>query len=249
MGEERLETSEIAAGAIGGGSIGTCVLSYSSTRSARSASSSSSSDDVGEEVARQPAGGKSLEPSRDAGLNNGRRGLVDQLAQPPADPCSPARGTIDLEKRSQRLFADRWRLLPNPPPPFAATTAASDRVFPITERRINYIVKATAQRAGINPAASAHWLRHANASQAIGLAEFERELIRERVNAGLAAAREEGRTGGRPKLEDARVHELRGRLAQRQSWRTIAREMGISQATISRYTKRGPGESQASGAK
>lgn len=42
-----------------------------------------------------------------------------------------------------------------------------DRVFPITERRINYIVKATAKRAGINPAASAHWLRHAHASHAI----------------------------------------------------------------------------------
>jgi site-specific recombinase XerC len=44
---------------------------------------------------------------------------------------------------------------------------ASARVFPITERRINYIVKAAAQRAGINPAASAHWVRHAHASHAI----------------------------------------------------------------------------------
>jgi DNA invertase Pin-like site-specific DNA recombinase len=80
-----------------------------------------------------------------------------------------------------------------------------------------------------------------------GLAEFERELICERVNAGLAAAREEGRTGGRPKLEDARVHELHGRLARGQSWRTIAREMGISQATISWYApKREPSEAQAS---
>ena len=31
------------------------------------------------------------------------------------------------------------------------------------------------------------------------LAEFERDLIRERTNAGLAAARARGRTGGRPK--------------------------------------------------
>ena len=45
--------------------------------------------------------------------------------------------------------------------------AASERVFPITERRINYIVKATAKRAGTNPAVSAHWLRHAHASHAI----------------------------------------------------------------------------------
>src|SRR5918995_4230730 len=32
------------------------------------------------------------------------------------------------------------------------------------------------------------------------LAEFERDLIRERTNAGLAAARARGRTGGRPKV-------------------------------------------------
>jgi site-specific recombinase XerD len=44
---------------------------------------------------------------------------------------------------------------------------AEARVFPITERRINYIVKAAAERAGINPAISAHWLRHAHASHAI----------------------------------------------------------------------------------
>jgi DNA invertase Pin-like site-specific DNA recombinase len=32
------------------------------------------------------------------------------------------------------------------------------------------------------------------------LAEFERDLIRERTMAGLAAARARGRTGGRPRL-------------------------------------------------
>src|ERR671916_533654 len=37
------------------------------------------------------------------------------------------------------------------------------------------------------------------------LAEFERDLIRERTHAGLAAARARGRTGGRPKvLADAK---------------------------------------------
>src|SRR5205085_4767549 len=33
------------------------------------------------------------------------------------------------------------------------------------------------------------------------LAEFEREIIRERTNAGLQAARARGRRGGRPKLQ------------------------------------------------
>ncbi len=48
-----------------------------------------------------------------------------------------------------------------------ADAPASERVFPISERRINYVVKATAKRAGINPGVSAHWLRHAHASHAI----------------------------------------------------------------------------------
>src|SRR5262249_40876991 len=43
---------------------------------------------------------------------------------------------------------------------------ASGRVFAITKRRINYIVKETAKRAGVNGAVSAHWLRHAHASHA-----------------------------------------------------------------------------------
>jgi site-specific recombinase XerD len=43
----------------------------------------------------------------------------------------------------------------------------SDRVFPISVRRIHAIVKATAKRAKINEGTSAHWLRHAHASHAI----------------------------------------------------------------------------------
>ena len=33
----------------------------------------------------------------------------------------------------------------------------SARVFPITERRINQLIKAAAKRAKVNPEASAHW--------------------------------------------------------------------------------------------
>jgi len=43
------------------------------------------------------------------------------------------------------------------------------------------------------------------------LAEFEREIIRERTNAGLASARSRGRSGGRPKaLTPKEVEMLRG---------------------------------------
>jgi site-specific recombinase XerD len=38
---------------------------------------------------------------------------------------------------------------------------------PLTERAVNYIVKEAAQRAGVNLAATIHWLRHAHASHAI----------------------------------------------------------------------------------
>ena len=44
------------------------------------------------------------------------------------------------------------------------------------------------------------------------LAEFERNLIRDRTNAGLAAARARGRTGGRPKKLDEQQRELVTRL-------------------------------------
>jgi DNA invertase Pin-like site-specific DNA recombinase len=62
------------------------------------------------------------------------------------------------------------------------------------------------------------------------LAEFERELIRERVRAGLEAARARGKRLGRPQLhvDVERIATLRG---QGRSWRTISREMGIPAGT------------------
>jgi len=62
------------------------------------------------------------------------------------------------------------------------------------------------------------------------LAEFERELIRERVRAGLEAARARGKRFGRPKREVdvRRIAELR---SQGQSWREVATELGIGVAT------------------
>ena len=69
------------------------------------------------------------------------------------------------------------------------------------------------------------------------LGEFERELIRERTNAGLAAARARGRVGGRPKklntpkkiamaqaLYDAKTHSITD----------ICQALGVSRATLYR---------------
>lgn len=74
------------------------------------------------------------------------------------------------------------------------------------------------------------------------LAEFERDLIRQRTLAGLAAARARGRTGGRPpsmtptkialarQLYDSREHSLA----------EIARTLGVSRASIYRHLMRQP---------
>ena len=77
------------------------------------------------------------------------------------------------------------------------------------------------------------------------LAEFERDLIRERTQAGLAAARARGRLGGRPrKLTDARQLELARTLYQggQTDIATICATLGISRATLNRALKEQPAE-------
>lgn len=72
------------------------------------------------------------------------------------------------------------------------------------------------------------------------LAEFERDLIRERTNAGLAAARARGRTGGRPKaLADPKKRSLAQALydGRQTDIATICQTLGISRATLYRYLK------------
>ena len=67
------------------------------------------------------------------------------------------------------------------------------------------------------------------------LAEFERELIRERVNAGLEAARKRGRTGGRPRVLTADVAEtVVALLNAGKSHSQIARTVGISKSSVGR---------------
>jgi DNA invertase Pin-like site-specific DNA recombinase len=69
------------------------------------------------------------------------------------------------------------------------------------------------------------------------LAEFERSLIRERTQAGLAAARRVGRTGGRPpKLTDDDIEAAKAMLANPDIGVTqIAHRLGVSAATLYRY--------------
>ena len=69
------------------------------------------------------------------------------------------------------------------------------------------------------------------------LAEFERNLIRERTHAGLTAARARGRTGGRkPKLDIKQVREIRTLLRDPEVRVTdIAKRYGVSRATVYKH--------------
>lgn len=68
------------------------------------------------------------------------------------------------------------------------------------------------------------------------MAEFERELIRERVRSGLAHARARGKVFGRPtggKIADScdRINQLR---SEGLSVRSIARQVGLSKSSIAK---------------
>ncbi len=71
------------------------------------------------------------------------------------------------------------------------------------------------------------------------LAEFERDLIRERTQAGLAAARARGRKGGRPKGVDQKKQQAALALKQdgQRSVREICEIVGISRNTYYKYTR------------
>src|SRR5512146_329660 len=77
------------------------------------------------------------------------------------------------------------------------------------------------------------------------LAEFERDLIRERTQAGLLAARARGRRGGRPKALDPRKVQIARALYhdKSNSVADICRTLRIPRATLYRYIKPGTGES------
>ena len=68
------------------------------------------------------------------------------------------------------------------------------------------------------------------------VAEFERDLIRERTRAGVAAARRRGKRLGRPRVH-VPVGEALALLGQGQSLTATAHELGIARATLQRALK------------
>src|SRR5579862_6267713 len=69
------------------------------------------------------------------------------------------------------------------------------------------------------------------------IAEFERELIRDRVRSGIASARAKGKRLGRPRViaDGDRIAALR---AQGLSWVAIAKQLGIGEGTVRRAVQR-----------
>ena len=78
------------------------------------------------------------------------------------------------------------------------------------------------------------------------IAEFERNLISERTQAGLVAARARGRNGGRPRmLSDKKVAWLYDLYdAREKPIREICELLGVSKKTLYEYLKRRPVEGQ-----
>ena len=79
------------------------------------------------------------------------------------------------------------------------------------------------------------------------LAEYERVLITERVNAGLAAARRRGRKGGRPPTIDAeKVEQVLAALEAGASKASVCRTFKVARSTLIDTLKRtgwtGPGK-------
>ena len=72
------------------------------------------------------------------------------------------------------------------------------------------------------------------------LAEFERDIIRDRTNAGLNAARKKGRIGGRPKkMNDKKIALAKSLLANKSnSLNEICEILQVSKATLYRCLKK-----------
>jgi DNA invertase Pin-like site-specific DNA recombinase len=70
-------------------------------------------------------------------------------------------------------------------------------------------------------------------------AEFERSMIQERVRAGLARARAQGRKLGRPRASAETTDAVRAMRATGKGMLSIARHLGIGTATVQRIVRAG----------
>ena len=74
-----------------------------------------------------------------------------------------------------------------------------------------------------------------------GIAEFERELIQERIRSGMAAAKARGKRFGRQpgqRPSDRLAPKVLALAAQGRSYRLIGRELGLSKNTVATIVNR-----------
>jgi transcriptional regulator of acetoin/glycerol metabolism len=78
----------------------------------------------------------------------------------------------------------------------------------------------------------------------VSISEFERDLIRERTQAGLVAARARGRQGGRPRrLDEKKIKMLQALYADKNdSVEEILNTLGISKSTFYRHVEQKGGK-------
>ena len=80
------------------------------------------------------------------------------------------------------------------------------------------------------------------ATMLAGIAQFERDLLSERVKSGLAAARARGKKLGRPLGQRPKSDKLAPKVielvADGRSYRWIARDLGVSKNTVGEIVKR-----------
>ncbi len=65
-------------------------------------------------------------------------------------------------------------------------------------------------------------------------AEFERDILRDRVKEGIAQARKEGKPHGRPLSAALHVQEMKKLFSQGVSKREIAKQLGVSRTSVRR---------------
>lgn len=71
-------------------------------------------------------------------------------------------------------------------------------------------------------------------------AEFEREILRDRVKAGIALAHKEGRPHGRPRTITEHIAEVKGLFQQGVGKRESAKRLGISRTSVRRFLDEPP---------
>ena len=68
-------------------------------------------------------------------------------------------------------------------------------------------------------------------------AEFERSMIKQRINAGLKSAVEQGKQLGRPRISPELEKRIQGLLRAKKGMLAIAKEVGVGSGTVQRIKR------------